>query len=98
VLIPIAGVTYLIGRRRSNRFVLKWAQAVGLLSTALAAGYAVAGADCLILADRIPDVAPGIPSPAVSDYPVFLWPVGGATLLVALAIFGGIRRTRRKMG
>ncbi|MGW7683935.1 hypothetical protein ACWGID_24560 [Kribbella sp. NPDC054772] len=98
VLLPVALVTFLVGRRGPNRFVLKWAQAVGVLSTALATGYVVAWAVCLILADSVPDAAPGIPGPGSYDFPVFLMPVGGVVLAVALAMLGGIRRTRRKMG
>ncbi|MFF0344109.1 hypothetical protein [Kribbella sp. NPDC004875] len=98
VLLPVGLITYLVGRRRSNRFVLKWAQAVGVLSTALATGYVVAWAVCLILADTVPDTAPGIPGPGAYDFPVFLMPAGGAVVLAAWAVLGSVVRTRRKMG
>ena len=87
-LLPVALVTLIVGRSRSDRFVLKWAQAAGVLSAVLATGYVVAGAACLILAGRTPN----------PDYPLFLLPVGGIALLLSLAILGTTVRTRWRMG
>jgi hypothetical protein len=97
-LIPVAFGTLIVGRMRSDRFVLKWAQAAGILATVLALGYVVAGAVCLILANRGPKPDPGIPVIGDADYPVFLLPLGVAAVLVALAVLGGIVRTRWRMG
>ncbi|MER7249318.1 hypothetical protein [Kribbella sp. NPDC000426] len=87
-LIPVALVTLIVGRWRSQRFVLKWAQAAGVLSTALATGYVVTGAACLILEGRTP----------AATYPLFLLPVGGIALAVSLAILGVTVRSRWRMG
>jgi hypothetical protein len=89
-LIPVALVTLIVGRWRSHRFVLKWAQTAGILSAVLATGYVVAGAACLILESSTPKPAPG--------YPLFVLPVGGIALIVALAILGTTIRTRWRMG
>lgn len=97
-LIPVAFGTLIVGRMRSDRFVLKWAQAAGILATVLALGYVVAGAVCLILANRGPKPDPGIPVIGDADYPVFLLPLGVGAVLVALAVLGGIVRTRWRMG
>src|SRR3954462_1372035 len=89
VLIPVALVTFAVGWRRSHRFVLKWAQAAGVVSTMLALGYVVAAAVCLILEDR---------AAGPSAYPIFLLPAGVGALLAALAVLGTIVRGRYKMG
>ncbi|MFI5696840.1 hypothetical protein ACIA58_33610 [Kribbella sp. NPDC051586] len=88
-LIPTAVVTFAIGWRRSHRFVLKWAQAAGVVATILALGYVVAAAACLILEDR---------AAGPSEYPIFLLPVGLGALLAALAVLGTIVRGRHKLG
>ena len=87
-LIPIALVTLIVGRWRSHRFVLKWAQAAGVLSAVLSTGYVAAGAACLILESSTP----------TASYPLFLLPVGGIALLVSLAILATTIRTRWRMG
>jgi hypothetical protein len=89
-LIPVALVTLIVGRWRSHRFVLKWAQAAGVLSAVLATGYVVIGAACLILESRTPKPTPG--------YPLFLLPVGGIALIAALAILATTLRTRWQLG
>src|SRR5919198_6297067 len=90
-LIPVALGTLIVGRWRSHRFVLKWAQAAGFLSTVLAAAYVVAGAVCLILEERTPERG-------TAEYPIFVLPVGIGAFLVALAILGGALRTRWRLG
>jgi hypothetical protein len=87
-LIPVTLVTMIVGRWRSQRFVLRWAQAAGVLSTVLATGYVVAGAACLILESRTPAAA----------YPLFLLPVGGIALTAALAILAITIRARWRIG
>ena len=87
-LIPVALVTLIVGRWRSQRFVLKWAQAAGILSAALSTGYLLAGAACLILESRTP----------TPTYPLFLLPFGGVALVLSLAILATTVRTRWRMG
>ncbi|WP_410784674.1 hypothetical protein [Kribbella sp. C-35] len=98
ILLPLALGTMLFGRSRGNRFVLKWARGLAILTIVLATAYDVAGAVYLILAEPEPGHEPWNDPAAVVDYPTFFLPIGIAALLAATGVLIGVTRARHRLG
>jgi hypothetical protein len=98
ILLPIALGAMLSGRSRGNRYVLKWARGLAILTLVLAVAYDVAGAVCLILAEPEPGHEPWADPSAVVDYPTFFIPIGVGALLAAAGVLIGALRARHRLG
>jgi hypothetical protein len=98
ILLPLALGTMLFGRSRGNRYVLKWARALAIVTIVLSVAYDVAGSIYLLLAEPKPGHQPWADPSAVVDYPTFFIPIGVAALLAALGVLIGVIRARHRLG
>jgi hypothetical protein len=98
MLLPFALGTMLSGRSRGSRFVLRWAGALAVLTIVLAAGYDVAGAVCLILAEPTPGNPPWSDPSATPKYPYFYLPIGVGAFVAGLGILVAVVRARHRLG
>ena len=98
ILLPIALGTMLFGRSHGNRFVLKWARGLAILTIILASAYDVAGAVYLLLAEPEPGHEPWVDPSAVVDYPDFFLPIGVGALLAGAGVLVGVVRARHRLG